>query len=136
MSLELFQTCYWPHVMRSVNAMIDAGLTPILFCEGAYTSRLETIADVRPGKIIYLFEDVDLAKAKKALNGKACIMGGMKTQTLMFGSPEDVVEETKQILDICAPDGGFIMSNSLALDQVKQENIEAWRRATEEFGKY
>ena len=63
-------------------------------------------------------------------------MGGMKTQTLMFGSKEDVIEETKQILDICAPGGGFIMSNSIALDQVKRENVEAWREATLKYGTY
>lgn len=136
MSLENFNAYYWPHVKRYVIELIQIGLVPILFCEGSFTSRLETLADIPEGKIIYLFEDVDLAKAKKILGKKACIMGGLKTQTLMFGTKEEVIEETKQVLDICAPGGGFIMSNSIALDQAKRENIEIWRQTVETSGVY
>lgn len=136
MSVDDFQEIYWPQVRRYADAFIKEGLVPIMFCEGGFTSRLEILADIEPGKVIYLFEDVDYVQAKKNLEGKACIMGGMKTQTLMFGSKEDVIEETKQILDICAPGGGFIMSNSIALDQVKRENVEAWREATLKYGTY
>lgn len=136
MSLENFNTYYWPHVRRYVTEFINHGIVPILFCEGSFTSRLDTLADIPEGKVIYLFEDADLAKAKKILDGKACIMGGLKTQTLMFGTKEEVVEETKQVLDICAPGGGFIMSNSIALDQAKRENIEVWRQTVEQFGAY
>ncbi|MCI8991641.1 MAG: hypothetical protein HFG80_02770 [Eubacterium sp.] len=136
MSLDNFKAYYWPHVKRYVLEFINHGLTPMLFCEGSFTSRLDILADVPEGKVIYLFEDVDLAKAKKVLCGKACIMGGLQTQTLMFGTEEEVVEETKRALDICAPGGGFIMSNSIALDQAKRENIEIWRQTVEQFGAY
>ena len=54
----------------------------------------------------------------------------MKTQYLMSGTTEIVVEETKRILDVCAPGGGFIMTNTLALDQVDHKLMEAWHEAT------
>lgn len=136
MSLDNYKEFYWPHLKRCLLAVINAGFTPIVFCEGSYTSRLELLADIPEGKVVYLFEDVDLVKAKKILGKKACIMGGMQTQTLMFGTKEDVVEETKRVLDICAPDGGFIMSNTLALDTAKRENLEIWRETVDKYGKY
>ena len=136
MSLDNYKEFYWPQMKRCLMALIENDLTPVVFCEGTYTSRLETISDIPEGKVVYLFEDVDLIKAKKILTGKACIMGGLKTQTLMFGSPQDVVEETKRILDVCALDGGFIMSNTLALDVAKRENLEAWREAVDKYGIY
>lgn len=94
MSPEHFKEYYWPHLKRCLTALIDQGFTPIAFCEGRYTSRLDIISDVPAGKIIYIFEDVDLAKAKKTLSGIACIMAGIASQTLMYGKPEDVKEET------------------------------------------
>ena len=66
----------------------------------------------------------------------ACIGGGMKTGTLMFGKPEDVEEEVKRTLDIMMPGGGYFSANTVALDKVPAENMHAWREAIEKYGKY
>ena len=136
MSVENYEKHYWPTLKRTIDAIIAADLTPIVFCEGKYHTRLDIIKDVQPNKVIYAFEDVDLAEAKKKLGDVACIAGGMRTRTLMYGKPEDVVEETKRSIDLLAPGSGFIMSNTIALDFASPENMHAWRDATEEFGKY
>lgn len=54
----------------------------------------------------------------------------------MHGTKEQIVEETKRLLDICAPSGGYMMSNSISLDNCKRENLAAWYEATEKYGKY
>ena len=46
-------------------ALIDMGVTPFIYTEGKYNSRLEQLADVPAGKVIYHFESVDMAQAKK-----------------------------------------------------------------------
>ena len=63
-------------------------------------------------------------------------MGSMRTKTLMYGTPKDVEEEVKRSMDVLAPGGGFIMSNTVALDFVSPENMHAWRDATEKYGTY
>lgn len=137
MSLDTYNKYYWPPLKRLLTALIDADITPVVMCEGKYYTRLETLADVPKGKIIYLFEDVDFAEAKRILGGIACIAGGMKTQYLMTGgSVQRVEDETKRILDICAPGGGFIMSNSLALDYCERSLVEAWRETLSKYGNY
>lgn len=136
MSVENYEKHYWPSLKRSIDAAISAELTPIVFCEGKYRTRLDIIKDVQPGKVIYAFEDVDWAEAKKKLGNVACIAGGMNTHTLMDGSPEDVEEEVKRMFDILAPGGGFISTNSIALDYASPENMHAWRNALEKYGRY
>lgn len=137
MSLEDYNRHYWPHLKRLLLALIEAGLVPVPLCEGRYTSRLETLTDIPAGKVIYFFEDVDLKRAKQILTGHACFGAGMKTQLLLEGSSAAAVEEeTKKTLDICAPGGGFIMTNSLSMDNVEHRCFEAWRDATRKYGGY
>ena len=47
-----------------------------------------------------------------------------------------VGDEVKASMDILAPGGGYIMSNTVALDYVSPENMHAWRNAVEKYGKY
>ncbi len=137
MSLDDYNKHYWPHLKRLMMALIDADLIPVPLCEGRYTSRLETLTDIPAGKAIYLFEDVDLKKAKEVFGGHTCFGGGMKTQLLMKGSSEQEVERaTKEALEICAPGGGFIMTNSLSMDNIEHTYFKAWQKATRSYGQY
>ena len=58
----------------------------------------------------------------------------MPTEYLMMGDRQRVIDETKRLIDLLAPGGGYIMSNSLALDQVKTENLEVWRDTVFTYG--
>lgn len=136
MSVENYEKHYWPSLKRCIDELIKADLTPVVFCEGKYYTRLDVIKDVPRGKVIYCFEDVDMAEAKKKLGDVACIAMGMKTSTLMHKSPQEVEDEVKKSMDILAPGGGFIMSNTVALDYASPENMHAWRNAVEKYGKY
>lgn len=136
MSVEDYEKHYWPSLKRCMDALIAADLTPVVLCEGKYYTRLDVLRNVQPGKVIYCFEDTDLAEAKRKLGDVACIAAGMNTLTLMNKKPEDVKDEVKRTLDIMAPGGGFISTNSIALDYVSPENMHAWRNAIEKYGSY
>jgi len=136
MSLENYEKHYWPTLKRTIEATVAAGLTPIVFCEGKYNTRLDCITDVPKGKVLYNFEDVDWKEAKRIVGPYAAIGGGVDTQTLMHGTPADVERVTRKALDILAPGGGYFMSNSIALDEVPVENMHAWRDTLEKYGKY
>lgn len=136
MSPDNYAKYYWPPLKRLINALVDADITPILICEGNYDTRIEQLTDVPKGKVIYDFEKVDMKRAKKMLSGTACIAGNLQTASLILGSTEQVIRETRQLLDDCAPGGGYIMSNSIALDNADHNLLEAWHRTTLEYGKY
>lgn len=136
MSLDNYKRFYWPGLKKVLMAAIEAEMTPIVICEGKYHTRLEVLADVPRGKVVYFFEDTDLVKAKEILGDVACIGGGMPTEYLMMGDKQRVIDHTKRMIDLLAPGGGFIMTNSMAIDQVKTENLEAWKDTLFDYGRY
>lgn len=136
MSPEAYDEFYWPNLKYCINTVINNGMTPVCFCEGNYDSRLETLMDVPKGKVVYAFEKVNLQRAKDTVGQVACICGTMPNALLAFGTPEQIVAETKHQIDILAPGGGFIMDCSIMLDNAKHENLKAWRDTTLEYGVY
>lgn len=136
MSPADYEQYYWPSLKKMLCDLVNTGITPFVFCEGNYYTRLNCIKDVPKGKIVYFFEKQDMAKAKRELEGIACVAGNMSTATLMCGTPEQVVNETRRLLDLCAPGGGYIMSNDISLDNCKRENLAAWYEAVEKYGHY
>ena len=136
MSPELFLKFYWPNLKYCLDRIIEKGMTPICFFEGKYDMKLDIIKEVPKGKAIYMFESVDLKRAKETVGQNACICGSIPNVMLAFGTPEQVIEETKRQMDILAPGGGFIMDCSLMLDNAKHENIHAWKEATLKYGCY
>ena len=136
MSPANYERFYWSGLKRAILSLLDAGMTPIIFCEGRYQTRLHTLTDVPRGKVIYLFENVDFDAAKRILGDTACIAGGMPSSLLSFGDRQQIIDETKRLIDTCAPGGGYIMSNSISLDHVPPENMEAWRDTVFTYGCY
>ena len=116
--------------------LIREGLTPVVLVEGPYTSRLETISDEPEGKIFYWFEHVDMVKAKEIVGKKACIMGDVPMSLLATGTPDQVKEYCKRLIEVAGKDGGFIMSSAANLDDAKAENARALVDFTREYGVY
>ena len=136
MSDELYRKYYWSHLQKMILALIEAGSIPYIYTEGKYNTRIDCLTEVPPGKVIYHFEDVDMAVAKKKLGGIACISGGFPAALLDWGKPEKVRDEVKRLLDICAPGGGFIFETSCGMGNCKRENVEVMFETVKEYGTY
>jgi len=136
MSLDQFKRFYWPTLRELILGLIREGLTPVVLVEGPYTSRLETISDVPEGKVLYWFEHVDMARAKKIFGGKTCIMGDVPMSLLSTGTPDQIKAYCKKLIDTAGKDGGFIMSSAANLDDAKAENARALVDFTREYGVY
>ena len=132
---ETYRTCYWPYLKKWALEMIDHGLIPVLFTEGPYTTRLKYLAELPAGKALVHFEEVDFKEAKRILGGKVCMMGGFPNQLLMFGTPEQVRDKAKEIIDIMGPDGGYMFATSASVDQAERRNMEALFQTIEDYGK-
>ncbi|MDD4402549.1 MAG: uroporphyrinogen decarboxylase family protein [Desulfitobacteriaceae bacterium] len=136
MSPEQYEKFYWPSLRKVMLALIDEGLIPLIYCEGEYTSRLEYLADVPKGKVIYHFESVDIHKAKEVLGGIACLTGNVPNNLLYTGTPADVEDYCRKLIDVWGKDGGFILDAAAVIDEAKPENIKAMIDFTKEYGVY
>ena len=136
MSLKQFETFYWDSLKRLLLALIDEGLTPCPFFEGDYTSRLEYLAQLPKGKVLGLFDSTDIFKAKEILGDTICISGMMPLSLLQTGTPQQVKDYAKKLIDTVGKGGGFIMGPRSAMDETNPELVKVWVDFTKEYGVY
>jgi uroporphyrinogen-III decarboxylase len=136
MSDEQYKKFYWPYLKKIILGLADEGVVPFIWAEGGYNSRLEVIRDLPKGKTTWLFDIVDIAKAKKALDGIACVCGTMPTDLLAVGTPQQARDHAKKCIDVAGKVGGYIMSNGAFFDEVKWENLKAIVETVKEYGVY
>jgi len=136
MSDRQYKTFYWPTLKKMILGFIDEGLVPFLFAEGEYSTRLEVIRDVPVGRTIWHFDFTDMAQAKEALGGIACIAGNVPISLLNTGTPGEVKDYCKGLIDVAGKGGGFIMTSGGVIDKAKPENVGAMIEFTKEYGVY
>jgi uroporphyrinogen-III decarboxylase len=136
LSDEHYERFYWKYLTQWVQTLISLGVTPILYTEGHYATRLKYLQQLPPGKCIVHFENTDIALAKRELSGIACISGNFPAYMLSHATVPEVVEQTKRLLDVCAPGGGYIFDFDGGLYASKRENVEAVFDTVKEYGKY
>lgn len=135
MSPGQYEKIYWRPLKKILLALIEKGVTPILYSEGKYDTRIEQLADVPKGKVIIHFESADMKRAKKVLGDIACISGNLPIYLLEYGTKQEVIDCCKSLIDTCAPGGGYIFDTNACIDSAKRENLEAMFETVREYGK-
>ena len=136
MSPQQYEKLYWRPFKKIINALLDMGVTPYLYTEGKYNTRLEQLKDLPKGKCMIHFEQVDIRQAKRILGDNSCIVGNFPMILLEMGTPEQVTEKVKELLDICMPGGGYIFDCDGSIDIAKEANLDAMFSALEKYGRY
>ena len=135
MSPDQYERLYWKPFLRVINALVGMGVTPIIYTEGKYHTRLSQMTGLPENKCVIHFEDVDLAQAKATVGKTNCITGNFPIYLLEYGTVEQVVEEAKRQIDIGAPGGGFIFETNASIEGVKRENLMALYDTIRTYGK-
>ena len=60
-------------------------------------------------------KDNDHAKLKEFRKGRLALDGGVSHMTLVSGTPEQVADETRRVMDTFSPDGGLLIGPSQVL---------------------
>ncbi|HJX03378.1 MAG TPA: uroporphyrinogen decarboxylase family protein [Dehalococcoidia bacterium] len=136
MSVKQFEKFYWPGLKKLLLATIDAGFMPFVFWEGTWDNRLEYLKELPKGKVLGWFDRTDLFKAKKVLGDHMCLMGDVPVSLLTSGTPQQIKDYTKRLIDEVGRDGGFIMAPQMQLDSGDLDRIRIWADFTREYGVY
>lgn len=138
MSNEHFQEFYWATYKKVLLGIIDEGLIPVSFVEGSYNPRLDIIADsgLPKGKTIWWFDQTDMKAAKEKLGDFACIGGNIPASILATGTPKDIEVCVKDLIETCAPGGGFFLTPGAPIDHARPENIHAYINTAKKYGVY
>ncbi len=125
MSDEEYKKFYWPFLKRVIQGIIDEGLVPWVFAEGAYNQRLEVLKNDHPdGRVIWHFDQTDMEDAKEMIGDRICIMGNVPSSLIQTGTPEKVRDYCEDLIDKVGSEG-FILNTGAVVDQAKPENLKA-----------
>jgi hypothetical protein len=136
MSDKQFEEFYWPTFRRLLVGMVEEGLVPFPVAEGAYNRRLEVISDLPKGAVIWMFDQTDMANAKRILGGTCCIAGNVPVSIAYTGTAKEMKDYCRKLIETCAPGGGYILSGGCTFDMAKAENLRAMMDAVKEYGVY
>ncbi len=136
MSEAQFEKFYWPSLKKLIEDLVDEGMTPVTYFEGEYTPRLKYLAELPKGKILAHFDRVDRKEAKKMIGDTMVFWGNVPARLLITGTPDQVKDDVKDLIDTFADNGGLIVDSSMGIpDQAKPENVEAMVETVFTYGK-
>lgn len=138
MSRDYFVKFYWPSLKATILGIIEAGVVPFMFVEGAYNQRLDIIADsgLPAGKTVWYFDQTDMSAAKEKIGGWACIGGNVPASLFKAGTPARMEDAVKKLMDTAAPGGGYFIANGAILDDAEAVNVHTYLKAAKNFGVY
>jgi hypothetical protein len=136
-SHEHFNKFYWPTLKPIIEAIWAQGHQVLFYAEGNWNAHLNSFAELPDGAIVFHVDQADIFEAHKAIGHKFCISGGIPNFLLSYGTPEQVREYCRKVIDGVTGDGGYIMdASAIVQDDAKVENIRAMTEFTREYGVY
>jgi hypothetical protein len=136
LSDEQFKKFYWPTLKEVILGLIEGGCVPFPAAEGFWNTRLKVIQDVPKGKTLWMIDQSDMADVKKTLGKNACLLGNVPSALLDLGTPQEVKDYVKTLIDVAGKDGGLIVQNGAFFDEAKPENVKAMVDFAKEYGAY
>ena len=139
MSPKQYDELYWEPYQKVLKYLVSIGVTPFIYTEGSYDSRVdyirERLLELPAGSCIIHFERGDFAELKKKFSGIACLIGGIPIYLLEYGTKQQVIDRVKYLIDNCASGGGYMLSGSASFEKVSRENFEAMFETARTYGK-
>lgn len=136
-SKDHFENLYWPTLKPIIEQIWANGHQVLFYAEGKWAAHLDAFAQLPEKSIIYHVDQDDIFEVHKVLGHKFCISGGIPNFLLGYGTPQEVCDYCKKVIDGVARDGGYIMDASAIIqNDAKIENMKAMTEFTRDYGVY
>ncbi|MCX7885700.1 MAG: hypothetical protein N3B01_00375 [Verrucomicrobiae bacterium] len=136
-SQEHFNNIHWPTLKPMLDELWRRGHQVLFYAEGKWDAHLETFAQLPEGSIIFHIDRTDPLLAHRILHKKFALSGGVPNYLLAFGTPQQVRDYCKMLIDNIGRDGGYIMDASAIMqNDTKVENMRALTEFTRQYGVY
>lgn len=132
-----FESHYWPTIKPIVEALWKNGHQTLFYAEGDWRHHLDSFAELPDKSIVYHVDRGDIFNVHAKLGHKFCLSGGIPNSLFSFGTPAQVREQCRKVIDGVARDGGYIMDSSAIMqNDANIANVQAMTDFTREYGVY
>ncbi len=114
MNPKQFEEIYWPYEKQWIERQAAGGARVWIMMEGKWKNVWHLFREVPKDSCILHVDDDSIFDAKKELGDWQIIEGGMRMVDILSNTPEAVRDQTKRIIDECAPGEGFLFSTDKA----------------------
>lgn len=142
MGETLFRRFMLPHLQRMVDLGHAYGLKVMMHCCGAFYPLIPLMIEIGMDGLQSLQPHtryMEPERLKRDFGDRILLNGCIDTQMVLIeGTPELVRAETRRVLDLMKPGGGYVASPShdYVLPETPVENVVAMYEAVREFGRY
>lgn len=127
MNTKQFEKFYWPHFKELLDAYAEKGMNVRIFTEGSIARFTDYFKDYPKGTLTFHIENDDPFEIREKLPN-VCIMGGMTTELMANGTPDECVARAELLCNELGKEGGFILSEGKMVsyrNDAKRENVKA-----------
>jgi uroporphyrinogen-III decarboxylase len=136
-NMEHFERIFWPTLKPILQEIWRHGHQVLFYAEGKWGAHLKRFAELPDASIIYHVDRDDIFEVHKVLGHKFALSGGIPNDLLAFGTPKQIREVCKKVIDGVGRDGGYIMdASAIVQNDARVENIRAMTDFTREYGVY
>ena len=138
-SPRMFREFFKPSIKKFCNRMHDLGGKVLMHSCGYVMNLLPDFVEMGIDALhpIEKAAGNDIVEIKKKYGKALTIIGNVPIPLLTHGTPEEVTEYVKYLLENVSKDGGHVFSSSHSVTKwCKLENFLAYSRAVEDYGKY
>ena len=134
---EHFSRIFWPTLRPIIEELWRNGRQTLFYAEGNWDYHLDDFATLPDHSIVYHLDQGNPAKVFSKLGGRFCLSGGIPNAMLAYSTPDKVREKCREVLEICARDGAYIMdASAIVQNDATLENMKAMTDATLAYGAY
>jgi methylmalonyl-CoA mutase cobalamin-binding domain/chain len=125
--LEIFERFEWPFLKAYVDAFISEGILPWMHFDTDWGINLPYLKKLPARSCVCDLDGMtDIFMAKEILGGHMCISGDVPAALLTLGSPEEVEDYCRRLIDEVGDGGGFMLTSGCECPvNVRPENLRA-----------
>ena len=126
LSRPLWERFVWPYLEKLTYEVLDSGTIVIFHLDSDWTRDLDMFKSLPAGKCVMSFDgSTDIFKAKEILGDTMCIMGDVSPVLLSHGTPDEVYDYSRKLVEGLGPTGFILHSGCDIPIDAKVENVQA-----------
>jgi len=138
-SPQMFREFFKPGIKKFCKKMHDLGGKVLMHSCGYVTEMLPDFVEMGIDALHPIEEAAgnDIVEVKKKFGKDLVLMGNVPIPLLTHGTPKEVTEYVKYLLENVSKDGGHVISSSHSVTKwCKLENFLAYSKAVDDYGAY